>query len=168
MENMLDTLCEVLDEELERQENVLVVCQAQSEAVAAHDIEYLTSVTEALCVLVRDAKEAERRRLEVLRHVVEEYDLPKERQTLSALIAAVPDPWRRRLREFQTALRATVNETRDLLRRNWPSIRRSLRTVSDCLSALEPAESRLHQPYDVRGDAPLGSRREPAFVDQRG
>ena len=71
MEKVLDELCEVLQDELERQENVLAVCRAQGQAARARDVAYLEAKAAALCSLIRETVNAEQERLRLVRAVVE-------------------------------------------------------------------------------------------------
>ena len=89
----LDALCEHFDDELERQQNVLVVCRAIGQAARSQDLEYLEAKTEALRVLLGEAMEAEQVRLDLVADVGDFYQLPEDQQTLSGLITQVPMPW---------------------------------------------------------------------------
>lgn len=168
MSNLLNTLCDVLDEELRRQESVLAACRAQRGAVAAHDVDGLDVNTEALGALVRDVRDAEAGRLEVLRAVVDEYGLPREQQTLTELIRVVPEPWRTRLAGFQKSLRNILGETRRLIHENSRTIRRGLLIVDDCLARLVVGTGETHKGYDDRGMELARALQGPAFIDQKG
>lgn len=88
-----------------------------------------------------EALEAERHRVALLRDIVAHFGLPMECQTLSDLIRAVPDPWHRRMKEFQTRIRETLAQTRTIVRENAGYMRRSLKTFNQTIDGLtgEPA-----------------------------
>jgi len=164
---LLDALCDLFDDERERQENVLAVSIAQGEAARAHDIELLEAKTEALTLLIREAARQERERISLVSAVVERYGLPFERQTLSDLIRIVPDPWARRMQEFQASMVSTLEQTRRVTRENRRLMRRSLKVVQRTLALLQP-DSHPAGDYDATGEQPAPRGLVPSFIDQRG
>lgn len=165
---LLDALCASFDGELERQENVLALCRAQGEAVCAHDIEAIEARTRALVVLVEDALGAEGERLPFLGEVVEYFALPVEKQTLTDLIAVSPEPWRRRMAEFQQRIQKTLEETRKVVRENAGLMRRSLRIVDSSLQLVMGTEAETAPAYEDTGGEPARTGRKPAMIDARG
>ncbi len=163
----LDALCDLFDDELERQENVLRVSIAQGRAARAHDIELLEAKTEALVLLIREAACHERERLRLVSAVVAAYGLPFEEQTLSDLIRIVPEPWKRRMAEFQAGMVAILEETRRVTRENRRLMRRTLNVVQNTLALLQP-EDASPAAYDAAGESGTGRSFEPSFIDQRG
>jgi len=168
IEDLLDHLCEHFDDELERQQNVLAVCRAMGQGARAQDHEYLEAKTAALHVLLRQAIAAEQVRLALVRAVVDHYALPADAQTLSGLIAAVPEPWRQRMQEFQVLMRATLETTRRLVRENNRVLRRSLYVVNQTLAAMALCEPGAGGAYDGTGGEIVRVHSVPAMVDQRG
>ena len=166
--HLLDQLCDHFDEELERQQNVLVVCRALGRGARAHDYEYLEAKTGALNVLLRQAITAEQKRLTLVHRVVEYYHLAEADQTLSGLIRVVPEPWRLRMQEFQVLMRATLESTRRLVRENNRVMRRSLQVLNDTLSALALCEPNTPGNYTDQGAQQNRHRVAPALIDQRG
>lgn len=168
IDELLDHLCEHFDDELERQQNVLVVCRAMGQGARAQDHEYLEAKTAALHVLLRQAISGEQVRLALVRAVVNHYALPEERQTLSGLIAAAPEPWHQRMQEFQVLMRATLETTRRLVRENNRVLRRSLHVVNQTLAAMALCEPGGSGAYDGTGGEVARAQSAPALVDQRG
>lgn len=166
--SMLDSLCDYFDEELERQQNVLVVCRAIGLAARSQDLEYLEAKTEALQLLLREAMESEETRLALVADVVDWYELPVEEQTLSSLIDVVPMPWEQRMREFQVLMRATLESTRRLVRENNQVLRRSMGVVNQTLSALALCQPESPGHYNNQGDDASRLRSMPSLIDQRG
>lgn len=164
----LDALCDYFDDELERQQNVLVVCRAIGQAARSQDLEYLEAKTEALQILLGEAMEAEQRRLALVADVVDFYQLPEEAQTLSALIKEVPMPWQQRMREFQVLMRATLESTRRLVRDNNHVLRRSVSIVTQTLSALAMCQPESKGQYTNQGGDATRIRTAPSLIDQRG
>jgi len=168
MDALLEELCNLFDDELERQENVLAVCRAQYNAARAHDFEYLEAKTAALVVLLRDGTQAARKRHGALREIVDHYGLPVERQTLTDLIAVVPDPWHRRLLEFQHRFREVLEAIREVVRQSGRFMRRSLSILDECLGALEQCSEAAPGAYDADGLENRTRVRLPAFIDRKG
>ncbi len=167
MDELLDTLCTVLDRELERQENVLALCRAQQEDIRTRNAAGLEKKAAALQALLRDAIGGEFERHRVLRDLVETLELPPARQTLSELIAAVPDPWSSRLRFYQGRLQETLHETRRLVRENSLALRRSMQFVGQCLRLVQveaPGAGR----YTAEGRQHAEPRHACQLVDQVG
>jgi hypothetical protein len=168
IEEILDRLCEHFDDELERQQNVLVVCRAMGQGARAQDHEYLEAKTAALHVLLRQAYSAEQVRLALVREVVDHFGLDEDHQTLSGLIAVVPEPWHQRMQEFQVLMRATLETTRRLVRENNRVLRRSLYVVNQTLAAMALCEPGGAGAYDGSGGDVARMQPAPVLVDQRG
>jgi len=168
MEALLDRLCGLFDDELERQQNVLAICIAQGQAARAHHVDALQARSSALALSVQEALNAEKQRLGLLRQIVDQYALPLERQTLTGLIETVPEPWKTRMQEFQTRLRTTLEETRKVVRENNRIMRSSLTIVNDAFDAVIQRRTIPRGHYDERGEETPGNRAQPAVIDQRG
>lgn len=168
IEEILDRLCEHFDDELERQQNVLVVCRAMGQGARAQDHEYLEAKTAALHVLLRQAYSADQVRLTLVREVVNHYGLDEDHQTLSALITVVPEPWHQRMQEFQVLMRATLETSRRLVRENNRVLRRSLHVVNQTLAAMALCDPSGASAYDGSGSDVGRTSLAPVLVDQRG
>ena len=168
MDRSLEMLCTALDEEVERQELVLSICTAQQEALRAHDLEALQARTEALETVVREAAHAEAERHCVLREVVEQLALPVERETLSGLVEAVPEPWCGRLKDLGARLRETVSETRRIVQTNRRILKGSLRIVDQCLQSLDHCHEAASWDYTAQGLETLKIGRSAVLLDQKG
>jgi flagellar FlgN protein len=168
METILDELCGVLEDELERQENVLAVCRAQGEAAKARDVEYMEAKAAALCVLIRETVNAEQKRLRLVRLVVDEYDLPEEEQTMSGLVATVPEPWKSRMGDTQARIQKILSEVRDVVQENNRVIRRCLNIVNGSLEELGQRVPGDSGNYDALGGERQSSSAGSALLDQRG
>ncbi len=168
MEHVLDALCHHFDEELERQETVLAVCQSQGMAARAHDVTYLEAKTGALNLLLTDFVSAEQERLRLVQKLVDHYELPEECQTLSGLVEVVPEPWKRRILDFQKRMREVLAETQRVVRSNNSSMRRSLQVANEAIEALVQSIPAAGPSYDASGVGPAAVGVEPALMDQRG
>ncbi len=168
MEQVLKQLCELFDDELERQENVLEICIAQGKAARAHDLEYLEAKTVALNALIREAVYAERERLTLVRCLVDAFRLPAGRQTLSDLIAVVQEPWKTRLSEFQVRMRHVLSETQNVVQDNAQVIRRSLGVVNEAMKTLLECIPSEPVSYDEKGGGMGCAAANPAMIDTRG
>ncbi|MBI2433655.1 MAG: flagellar export chaperone FlgN [Candidatus Hydrogenedentes bacterium] len=149
----LQALCKVLEDELERQENVLAVCLAQGEAARAHNVAALETKTAALTLLIEQAAKAERERLRLVHEIVDALKLPVEQQSLSGLIAHVEEPWRLRLSEVQHRLRTVMGQTRAAIKAHNITIRRSLRIANQTIQTLVCGSNPALSPYGGGGEA---------------
>ncbi len=162
-------ICEVFQDDLDRQEDLLALCKAQGRAALDHDVELLEARTEAITVLLADALTAERRRVALAEDLVRALALPLDRQTLSGLIDAAPSPWKQRLEEFQQRMRAVLAETREVVRANNQIMRRSAKIVGEALDALVQCVPGPQGQYDAKGTANTASPAGiPAIIDRRG
>ena len=164
----LDQLCAHFDAELLRQRAVLDVCRAQGEAMRAHDMEALDAASKGLMALMKDALAAEKDRLRLLREVVGPFRLVAERQTLTALIAAVPEPWYSRMQAFQTEIREVLDATRAEVRRHAGFLRRAGRILDRSVSAIIGCAPTEGDAYDREGKEPARRHRRPALVNTLG
>lgn len=169
MEMLMNSLCDLLDDEVERQENVLAVCNAQREAVFARDLDALAARTSALEALIRESIQAQTKRIETLRPIVDHFGLEPERQTMTHLIEVSPEPWKSRLQDLQHRLRKTVERIRVAVRVNAKATRRSKKVTDDLIRVLRQEHQHHQSGYSDSGaeeTTQAGSR--PVLMDQRG
>ena len=169
MRKELEQLHASLEEEFERQSNVLAVCAAQGHAARAHDLELLEAKTSALNALLRDFVAAEAERVRRAKDAAKALGLAETGCRLSDLIAAAPEPWQGRLAESRARLRTTLKEIRRAVAQNNEIIRRSLNIVSDALDSLvECFPAPPGGQYNARGSA--GARRiaQASVLDHKG
>ena len=163
---LLDRLCAYFDSEIERQENVLALTRAQGEAAKALDADVMEHRTRALALLLDEAASAERERIAILGDLTPRLSQAQQNWSLSALIAAVPEPWQHRLAEAQMNLRATVSATKESVNANAYAMRKSLRSVNGALDQFfGPASGSSYTP---QGDAPEGEARQAAVLNATG
>ena len=165
-EELIEALCAYFELELERQETVLALCQAQGRAARAHDAEYLEANTEALAKLMQEVVRAEQGRLAVVQALVALLALPPKRQTLSSLIALATEPWGQRLAFYQDRLQDVLARIRTEVRKNAPILRRSLHIVNKTMQTLECCAEAAGG-YDARGEEG-GPGASPNIIDRRG
>jgi hypothetical protein len=168
MEAIFEQLCEILEDELERQENVLAQCRAQQEAARMRDVAGLEARSSALQILFREATAAEPKRQQTVRQVAAELGLHEANPSLGVLVEASPEPWDGRLRHLQGRLRDTLQQSRNQARENAILFRRSLRTVTGCLQVfrLEAPNGAGH--YTQSGHESAGTQSPALLVNQRG
>lgn len=147
----LETLCELFDGELERQVQVLAVVRAQGDAARAQDVDSLHARTAALTILMHESLLSERRRINLLPGIARHFELVAGEETLSALIRAVPEPWRRRMEEFQVEIRKVLDLTQQTIRTNAVFIRGALRRSESALSAVSGEPGASAGVYDADG-----------------
>lgn len=150
MEAALDSLCRVLEEELERQELVLRLCIAQEEAVQRRDHVMLTRRTEALNAVLQEVALAQPARIAAAREVVAALGLSEGDASLGNIIALAPAPYARRLAEAQAALKTTMQESSGVTRRNARVLRRMLAKTNGTLSAIYGPD-RVEGGYNTSG-----------------
>jgi len=166
LSHLLESLCALFDEELERQETLLALTKAQGEAAIARDTAVLEARTTAIRNLVAEALRAEPVRLELVGAIVEAYALPEQQQTLSGLIAAAEDPWKSRLRWHQERLQSVLAETQATVRSNHRVISRLSRGAATLLRLFTgDAESQV---YGARGSVCAELHAAPRLVNQAG
>lgn len=165
---ILERLCAHCDDEAERQETMLDVCRAQLAAARSHDIEQLEAKTAALFLLIKEEAEAEKGRLEILRSLVDRLGLPVQKQTLSFLISAVPEPWASRLAEFQTRFRTAISETQGTARESNRIIRKSLRVLDRAVAAAVRCSPLPPNAYDALGNDTATAVPHAAILDRSG
>jgi FlgN protein len=168
LEEQLDRLCNLFEDELERQQTVLAVCRAKGAAVSANDVTTLEDRTAALELLIQETVGAEAERHEVLREIVKDLRLPAEGLSLTDLIALVRDPWQHRMAEFQQRIRETIRETQEVVEAYSRTLRHSARVNQDCMNLLFRRQDLAPGHYDASGVEPHAGHAMPALVDQKG
>lgn len=166
MNDLLEKLCDDLEDEIERQETFLAVCRSQLDAIGTRDLNAFEARTAALDILVREAAHAQAARSATIAKVAAQLQLPPEKRFLGGIIDAVPAPWDARFRDIQKRLRRAIEGTRRVVRLNSRTIRRSMDFGQRLLACI--ATTPNPQPaYSDRG-APPGLAGGPAVIDQRG
>jgi hypothetical protein len=161
----LSALCELLDTELERQHDILATVKAQGLAARAQNLEELDKRTAALSLLMHESLRSEQERLRLLRPIVEQFGLKGADQTLSNLVAAVPDPWKTRLAEFQQALKRTVAASRQEIHRNATVMRTTLKRVDNAMeSVFQDGNNRVYS----AGGSDVRRERAATMLDAMG
>lgn len=164
---ILDKLCALFDEELERQHAVLAMCQAQGTAARASDFEELEARTQGLVGLMESALEAEKRRIQLLEWLVNHYHLSESQQTLSSLIVVVPQPWRARMERFQREIKALLAETQEVVSRNEQFMSQASTKLDDSIQQAVDHVSVKQDGYGSRGDEAKGHQ-QPALLNTVG
>lgn len=170
-EDLLESLCDLCDDQLERQETALALCRAHGEALRTKNVSLIEVKTKALDLLIHETVEAEARRIELLRDVVQRYGLPEECTTLSSLVRGISDPWRQRLLDFQEQLRCVLEETRSVVRANASLLRTSIRVVDKALHVFENTagtSTEVSSGYSPQGNSGMRRPWTPTFLDQKG
>ena len=170
MKTQLEQLCTALEEELERQQNVLSVCVAQGQAARAHDLEMLEVKTLSLNRLLTDFVDGERKRADRTVAAARALGLDGDELRLSELIDVAPEPWKGRLTRTRKRLRTTLTKTRQTVLDNNAVIRRSLSVVSDALESLVdcfPAAPHAGG-YTARGMGRAPRVAQASVLDHRG
>lgn len=168
LDDSLDRLCAHLDIELARQRDVLEACRSQDAAARSQDVDLLEAATQRLVALMREALDAEKERVALLRKVVGPLGLEPDRQTLTGLIASTGEPWRSRLQAFQKEFREVLGSTQTEVRSHSGYLRRAGRIVERSLHAVTGTVSVGSNAYDKEGREPLPGHRGPALVNTLG
>ena len=132
----LKSLCEWLEDAVERQENLKAVCIAQGEAALRHDRAELEAKTAAAELLVSAANEAEVDRSLRVAETARALGLPEQHPSLLMIIAAAPAPWQLRLRELHARLGEVLRDTRMVVRENNFLVRKNLQRVNQVFQVL--------------------------------
>lgn len=165
---LFDDLCALFDVELARQENVEQLCRAQGVAAREQDPEGLEAHTQALSLLVADAVEAEKERIRMSEAVVSHLGLSSSEHTLTDLIARTPEPWKRRMLEFQTRIKAVLESTREAVRENAGYIRQCLKVVDGAVRMFTGQDDENAKSYDAGGKEAASTRGGPVLIDAQG
>jgi hypothetical protein len=168
MDALFEALCYLLDDELERQENILALCQAQGEAARRHDIEYLEARTGSLAPLLQETAQSEILRQRLIEQIASQATLSGGPPTLTQLISVANEPWSSRLRHFQTRFQETLGRTRAVVQSNAPVLRASLHVISQAVRTLERCAWPEGAAYTAAGVGPAKANAQPTLIDRRG
>ncbi|NIA15420.1 MAG: hypothetical protein GWP08_15240 [Nitrospiraceae bacterium] len=168
MDELFEALCFVLEDALERQQNLLEICRAQGKAARAHDVEYMEAKTLTLVAVMREAVQAEKTRGDLIVRIAQTQGLAEPPENLTALTAIAPEEWRERLAYYQERLQETMEETRAEVRANAAVMRSVLRVVNRAVSVLEQCTALNAQEYDAGGLETAAVESAPKVLDQKG
>lgn len=167
MREVLEALCNYLDDELERQGNVLALCTAQREALNARDIAALNARTEALDAVASEALDAERRRRELVALTAASVGIDNPDTSLRHVAQRAPEPWGSRLEYQRGALARILGEIRTAVYFNASRLRNSLQVVNQALAVVAPGVQESPG-YDAPGQSARTAAPRAAVIDQRG
>ncbi|MBX7256789.1 MAG: flagellar protein FlgN [Candidatus Hydrogenedentes bacterium] len=168
VDSNINTLCQLLEDEIERQENLLSVCRSQHEALLAQDLETLQARTEALEALVRETAQAHAMRNSIVQPILAKGGISNANPCLSDLIEAVPVEWKGRLRDLQTRLKAAIAANRTVVRTNARMLRQSLNVTEQLLDTFQACSEGLAGNYTEQGGGTTVRLIEPVMLDHRG
>jgi len=161
-------LCDMLDDEIERQQNVGSVCVAHHEALCARDIDAIDARNTALELLARDSGLQESARQAAVAKISEVLGLTPERSRLRDLADHAPEPWKTRLSERRVALHDVVVSNQRLVRRNKLIATKSKMIADSWRETLFEHFGESGPAYCGDGHTPPSVQRGPAMIDQRG
>jgi len=164
---LLDELCDLLADEMIRQERIQETLMKQADAVRTRDLPAMEAATQELQGLHRAFQTARRRQEAVRCQLAGPLGLSPHQTSLSHLIQAVDDPWKSRLSHLQERLQQILQSVESLVRTNSTVLRASNRVVEDRLHALG-AEDRTRQRYPQNRGGKQSPVRQPVLIDQRG
>ncbi len=163
----LQTLCQFLEDALTRQEQVRTAVKAQREAIIAQDTETLEARTADLTAVLEAIAAAEAERAARFGALCRE--LGAAGDSVSALIAVAPEPWKTRIAGLQRDIQASLNEARDIVRENNRLLRRALRRRDVCLQSITSRAGQAAPPqYTALGREHRTAGIAPAMLDSRG
>lgn len=160
-------LSTILDEELQRQEELLALVREQGGAIVKRDATTLETHTNAINTLVGKAAAAESARHAVLREIVDHLELPVSEQTMSHIAEDAPAPYRDRLEFQQARLHTVMTECHELIYENARRLRRAAQITNDCLLVMTGQAEAPSPAYSSGGSASDAAPR-PNVVNQRG
>lgn len=161
---MIETLCQILEEEAERQEAVQALLGQQSEALARRDFDAAMQAAGQLETLAGAAQRAEIARKEYAGAVAAEWGLDPKSTSLKDLAGAAPEACRERLGALQVRLRALTVANAALIQTQGRKLRQGLQTARAALTALLPPEATNYGPQG----AACAEAAQTAGLDQRG
>ena len=168
MSNEMKNLCDMLDDEIERQHNVGAVCLAHHEALCARDVEAIDARNSALECLARDADVEAGVRDAAVAKLAAALGLAPDRTRLRDLAAHAPEPWKSRLRKRRTALRKVVQSNQLLVRRNQLIANKSKKIADTWRETLFRNLGESGPAYRGDGNTRPYIQGGPAMIDQRG
>jgi hypothetical protein len=166
VKHILDSLCEQLDAELERQETLRAVARAQADAMAKGNHDDLNQATRSIESLARASRDAESGRVELARRAAVALGVSSSCPSLRELAMAAPDPWRERLAWYRDRLNESVADNRALLVANGRRMHMALSVLNQGLAKLLPRIAG-EVPYTASGPGAAPGM-APSMLDSRG
>lgn len=168
MSHEIEKLCDMLDDEIERQQNVSAVCEAQHKALCARDVEAIDARNNALELLALESGLEESERSALVAAISRRLDLVPERTRLSDLVSHAPDPWKSRLGERRSILCDLVLSNQRLVRRNQLIATKSKSIAEEWRDTLFGHLGEAGPAYCGQGHTSKRVQGGPAMIDQRG
>jgi hypothetical protein len=172
VDELFDTLCRRLDEEVERQRGILDLCVAQGEAARLHDIDTLEKKTGELARLLATAGGAAKERKALIGVILDGDDAGVSCHggvsNLTAIIKRAPTAWREPLARVQASLKEALSESRAVVVANAGLLRASLKVVHESLRQFEHYGIVDSVAYDASGGEPVAPGACARLLNERG
>ena len=164
-EDKFSALCDLMSEELDRQELALRVCEAQNRALSARDVRALEQHTATLALLATEGTAINRKRASLVAEMTAaegwEPQLP-----LRELAERSPEPWRCRLLWYRDRLRRTAGLLHYAMRGNSLVLRGAMRATEGTLRDIGLIVDAAG--YTETGDECMAQCAAVGLLDQRG
>lgn len=164
-EDKYSALCELMSEELDRQELALRICEAQNRALATRDVKALEQHTASLALLATEGGAINRKRASLVAEMMAaegwEPQLP-----LRVLAERSPEPWRCRLLWYRDRLRRAAGLLHYTMRGNSLVLRGAMRATEGTLREIGLAIETAG--YTETGDECMPQCAAVGLLDQRG
>lgn len=138
MTKELDEICNVLEEQAERQETLVAVCLAQLQAGFDGNIRYFNEKTSAMEYLLRETARAEFSRLELMKKICKHFNIDPPCERLREFAERVPEPWKSRILESCERIKVSVLYLKKWAGEALPFYRVSLESAKHTLKIICP------------------------------
>lgn len=134
----IESLCELLEEQAERQETLVSVCLAQLQAGFEGNIKYFNEKTSAMDYLVKETARAEFVRQELVDKICGNLGINSTDRRIRDIAEQVGEPWRSRIIDSCNRMRVAVLYLKSWLGEAVPFYRVSLESARSTLKKIYP------------------------------
>jgi hypothetical protein len=164
----LQILCDQLDDEIERQQNVGAVCSALHEALCARDADAIDARNHALELLAREAGAEADVRDGTIARIAKALGIDGGVSRLRDLADRAPEPWKSQLYERREILRNILQSNQRMIRRNELIASKSKALAESWRETLFGHFAPHGPAYCGNGQSQGAIQGAPAMIDQRG
>lgn len=136
--NEIESLCELLEEQAERQETLVSVCVAQLRAGFEGNIKYFNEKTSAMDYLVKETARAEFVRQELVEKICRNLGINLTDKRIRDIAEQVGEPWRSRIIDSCDRMKISVLYLKSWLGEAVPFYRVSLESAKNTLKKIYP------------------------------
>ncbi len=132
----VESLCELLEEQAERQETLVSICLAQLRAGLERNIKYFNEKTSAIDYLIKETARAEFQKKDLVEKICRELGIKDSENQIRDIAERIGEPWKSRILDACNRIKVAVLYVKTWMSEAVPFYRACLETTRNTLKMI--------------------------------